>query len=106
MTWVVYILKCADDTLYVGSTNDLEKRLHAHNNLKSGAHYTKIRRPVTLVYSETCETFAESRSKEAELKRLSRPEKLTVIKNSQKKKQPGTTKKSHPKKSPRKLKTK
>jgi len=98
MSFFVYILKCSDNTLYVGSTNDLEKRLHAHNNLKSGAHYTKIRRPVTLAYSESCETFAESRSKEAVFKRLSREEKLTLIKNSQKK--------SHPKKSPKKLKAK
>ena len=80
MLFFVYILQCSDQTLYVGSTNDLEKRLHAHNNLKSGAHYTKIRRPVTLVYSETCETFAESRSREAELKRLTREEKLQLVK--------------------------
>jgi putative endonuclease len=106
MSFFVYILKCADGTLYVGSTNDLEKRLHAHNNLKSGAHYTKIRRPVTLAYSETCETFAESRRKEAEFKRLSRPEKLSLIKNSQKKKQTKTTKKIIPKKSSKKSKTK
>lgn len=79
MSFYVYILKCSDNTLYVGSTNDLEKRLHAHNNLKSGAHYTKIRRPVTLVYSETCETFAESRRREAELKKLSRVEKLLLV---------------------------
>ena len=45
-----YILRCADDTLYVGCTNDLTKRLHQHNHAKAGAHYTKIRRPVTLVH--------------------------------------------------------
>jgi putative endonuclease len=106
MPFFVYILQCSDQTLYVGSTNDLEKRLHAHNNLKSGAHYTKIRRPVTLVYSETCETFAESRSKEAEFKKLSRTEKLTIIKNSKKKKHPRITKKIIPKKSTKKSKTK
>ena len=76
-----YILKCADDTLYVGSTNDLEKRLHQHNNLKQGAHYTKIRRPVTLAYSEVCENLSIARKREAELKRLSRAEKLDLIKD-------------------------
>jgi putative endonuclease len=77
--YYTYILKCADDTLYVGSTNDLEKRLHQHNNLKQGAHYTKIRRPVVLVYSEVCESFSIARKREAELKRLSRAEKFDLI---------------------------
>lgn len=76
-----YILKCADNTLYVGSTNNLEKRVVQHNTSKNGAHYTKIRRPVTLVYSENFETYAESRKREGELKRLSRPQKLDLIKN-------------------------
>ncbi len=78
--YFVYILKCADETLYVGSTNKLEKRLHEHNNLKSGAHYTKIRRPVVLVYSEELQTYVEVRKREGELKRLSRTEKLNLIK--------------------------
>ncbi|MDQ5912207.1 MAG: putative endonuclease [Patescibacteria group bacterium] len=81
MSHYTYILECADDTLYVGSTNDLEKRLHQHNNLKQGAHYTKIRRPVALVYSEACESFSVARKREAELKRLSRAEKLDLIKS-------------------------
>ena len=75
----VYILECADTTLYVGSTTDLEKRLYAHNHLKNGAHYTKIRRPVSLVYSEKVKTFAEMRAREAEIKRLSRAEKMKLI---------------------------
>ena len=78
--WNVYILKCADDTLYVGSTNKLEKRLHEHNNLKSGAHYTKIRRPVVLVYSEELQTYADVRKREGELKQLTRVEKLKLMK--------------------------
>ncbi len=81
MSHYTYILKCADNTLYVGSTNDLEKRLHQHNNLKQGAHYTKIRRPVVMVYSEICESFSVARKREAELKRLSRAEKLDLIKS-------------------------
>lgn len=77
--YYVYILTCADDTLYVGSTTDLEKRLHSHNNLKSGAHYTKIRRPVVLSYSEECESYSEARAREGELKRLTRKEKLALF---------------------------
>ena len=74
-----YILRCADDTLYVGATNNLEKRLHEHNHAKNGAHYTKIRRPVVLLYSEVFETLKESRAREAELKRLSREKKLELV---------------------------
>ena len=78
--YYVYILECADTTLYVGSTTDLERRLHAHNHLKSGAHYTKIRRPVTLKYSEKYKTYAQVRAREGELKRMSREEKRRLIK--------------------------
>ena len=85
MPFFAYILQCKDKTLYVGSTNDLEKRLHAHNNLKSGAHYTKIRRPVVLKYSQRLKTFARMRAREAELKRLSREEKLALIGKAKKK---------------------
>jgi len=74
-----YILRCADDTLYCGCTNDLEKRLHEHNHAKNGAHYTKIRRPVILAYSEKFRTLAKARAREAELKRLTRDEKLAII---------------------------
>ena len=77
--YFVYILRCADNTLYVGSTNDLEKRLHEHNHSKSGAHYTKIRRPVALAYNEKHRTLAKARAREAELKRLTRAEKLAFI---------------------------
>lgn len=79
MPYFVYILECSDGTLYAGSTNDLEKRLHKHNNLKSGAHYTKIRRPVALKYSEEVPDFATARAREAEFKRWSRSEKLEFI---------------------------
>lgn len=76
----VYILECADSTLYCGSTNDLEKRVHQHNNAKNGAHYTKIRRPVVLKYSEQFPTYAEARAREAEIKRMDRSEKMKLIK--------------------------
>ncbi len=80
MNHFVYILECADKTLYVGSTSDLDKRLHAHNHLKSGAHYTKIRRPVSLKYSEAFTQFGKARAREAEIKRLSKDKKLELIK--------------------------
>lgn len=79
MSYVVYILRCADDTFYVGSTHDMERRIHAHNHLKSGAHYTKIRRPVSIVYTEDAETYAIARAREAEIKKLKRSEKLKLL---------------------------
>jgi putative endonuclease len=77
--YFVYILLCADNTYYIGSTSDIFRRLHAHNNLKSGAHYTKIRRPVTLVYHEECESYTLARKREAELKRLTKDEKRKLV---------------------------
>ena len=74
----VYILECADGTLYIGSTNDVPKRLHAHNHAKSGAKYTKARRPVVLRYEEKVGDVGTARSREAALKRLSRKEKLAL----------------------------
>jgi putative endonuclease len=78
--YFVYILECADKTLYVGSTNNLEKRFHQHNHSKSGAHYTKIRRPVELKYSEEIPSFSEARKREAEIKRFTRTQKQELIK--------------------------
>lgn len=75
----VYILECIDGTLYCGSTTDLARRLREHNGAKAGAHYTKTRRPVVLVYAERCKTLGAARSREAAIKRLSRAEKFTLI---------------------------
>lgn len=77
--YFVYILECADGTLYVGSTNNLEKRLREHNELKSGAHYTKIRRPVMLKYKEELPGLSEARKREAEIKKWSRQKKLALF---------------------------
>lgn len=74
-----YILECADKTLYIGSTLNLEKRLKEHNSAKNGAHYTKIRRPVFLRYHENFRSLKKARSREAELKRLTREEKLKLF---------------------------
>lgn len=80
MPHYVYILECSDSSLYVGSTNDLEKRVHQHNNAKKGAHYTKIRRPVVLKYSEVKDNLKDARAREAELKRMTRSQKLALLK--------------------------
>jgi putative endonuclease len=79
MIFSVYILKCADSTYYVGCTNNLEKRFREHNTSKNGAHYTKIRRPVVLVYKEEYETLREARGREAALKRLPRSKKELLL---------------------------
>ncbi|MDD5068575.1 MAG: GIY-YIG nuclease family protein [Candidatus Pacebacteria bacterium] len=79
MPYYVYILECKDKTLYVGSTNNLKKRLHAHNHLKSGAHYTKIRRPVVLKYFKKLKSYSLARKRENALKSLTRPEKLKLF---------------------------
>ncbi|MCC5911142.1 MAG: GIY-YIG nuclease family protein [Clostridiaceae bacterium] len=74
-----YILQCADDTLYIGWTTHLENRLKTHNEGK-GAKYTRGRLPVELIYWETHETRSEAQKREAALRRLSRKEKLLLIK--------------------------
>lgn len=79
MTYYVYMLECADGTFYIGSTNNLEKRLIAHNNLKSGAHYTKIRRPVALKYSENFKSKSKALKREFILKQLARVEKKKLV---------------------------
>jgi putative endonuclease len=81
MRYFTYILECADDSLYVGCTNNLEKRLKEHNESKSGAHYTKIRRPIRLKYKEEFGTLKEARSREAEIKSWPRAKKLDLINN-------------------------
>ena len=73
-----YIVECKDGTLYTGWTNNLEKRLEAHNSGK-GAKYTKTRRPVKIVYTETFETKEEAMSREFAIKRLSRQQKMNLI---------------------------
>lgn len=74
----VYILRCADDTLYTGYTNDLDHRLRMHNEGK-GAKYTRVRRPVELVYHEVLEDRSSALRREAAIKKLTRAEKLKLI---------------------------
>lgn len=73
-----YLLECADHTLYCGWTNDLEKRVKAHNS-GAGAKYTKPRRPVVLVYYEEFQTKEEAMRRERAIKQLTRQEKLLLI---------------------------
>jgi putative endonuclease len=80
MPYFVYIVECADGTLYTGSTNDLEMRLHRHNHLKSGARYTKARRPVALRYSEMKRTKSLALKRECEIKRMDRIQKISLFK--------------------------
>ncbi len=82
MIFYIYILECSDKSYYIGSTNNLEKRLKQHNQLKSGAHYTKIRRPVILKYFEKTESLSQARKREAEIKRFTKAKKEALIKNS------------------------
>ena len=74
----VYILRCADGTLYTGWTNDLEKRLQTHAAGK-GSKYTRSRLPVELVYTERYDAAREARSREWHIKRLTRAQKLALI---------------------------
>ena len=78
MAYWVYILRCADGTLYTGSTKDVERRLAFHNCGK-GAKYTRSRRPVEVVYRQACADKSEALRREAAVKRLSRAEKLRLI---------------------------
>ena len=73
-----YILKCKDGTLYTGWTNNLDKRLKAHNDGK-GAKYTKARRPVELVYYEEFELKEEAMKREYAIKQLTRKQKEELV---------------------------
>ncbi len=73
-----YIIRCSDQSLYTGWTNDLDKRITAHNE-KKGAKYTKSRTPVELVYFECFETKEEAMSREFHIKKMTRKEKLDLI---------------------------
>ena len=79
---ITYILQCSDNTLYTGWTNNLKKRLQAHNRGQA-SKYTRSRRPVTLVYAEPHATKQEAMRREAEIKQLSRKQKEALIKSSQ-----------------------
>jgi putative endonuclease len=78
--WFIYILRCADNSLYTGITLDVDKRLDQHNGIdKNGAKYTKARRPVQLVYQETSHSRSEACKREYAIKSLCKSEKESLI---------------------------
>ncbi len=77
-TWFVYLLRCADDSLYTGITNDVSRRCDQHN-AGTASRYTRSRRPTRLVYQETHASRSEALKREAVIKALSREEKESLI---------------------------
>lgn len=78
--WYVYILKCADGSLYAGVARDLQRRLRQHNGeLVGGSRYTRARRPVELLWSATEPDRSSAQRREASIKKLSREEKLRFL---------------------------
>ena len=77
--YFLYILQCADDTLYTGITTNLDRRIKEHNDSKLGAKYTKIRRPVKLVYSKTFIDRSEASKEESKIKKLSHQQKINLF---------------------------
>lgn len=78
VSWVCYLLRCADGTLYCGITNDMSKRLAAHN-AGTAAKYTRTRTPVVLVYSENCTDRSAASKREMAIKNLTREKKLALL---------------------------
>jgi len=79
MSWFVYILRCADGSLYTGIATDVTRRLSEHNAGPKGARYTASRRPVELVYSAACESRSDALMEEWRIKPLARSDKLILI---------------------------
>jgi putative endonuclease len=78
INWICYLICCADGTLYCGITNDLEKRLAAHN-AGEGAKYTRGRTPVAVVYSESCADKSAALKRELQIKRMPRAAKEALF---------------------------
>lgn len=78
--WFVYIVRCADDSLYTGITKDVDRRIQEHNEGdKLASKYTRARRPVVLVYQETCGSRSAATKREIEIKLLSRKDKNVLL---------------------------
>ncbi|MDD2449173.1 MAG: GIY-YIG nuclease family protein [Sulfurimonas sp.] len=77
--WKVYVLKCADNTLYTGVTTDIKRRVKEHNSSNLGAKFTRAKRPVELVYFENCDDKVHAMQREYAIKQLKRSEKLELI---------------------------
>ena len=76
--WYVYILRCADNTLYTGITNDLDRRLKAHN-AGTASKYTRVRRPVSIAYREKAATKGDALRREYQINSLTRQQKELMI---------------------------
>ena len=83
--WFVYILNCGDGSLYTGITTDLQRRLDEHNDGKLGARYTRARRPVELLWFERHDSRSNAATREAEIKKLDRQQKIQLIESGWKK---------------------
>ena len=81
--YFVYILRCSDESLYCGITNNLQRRVNEHNNSNKGAKYTKNRRPTLLIYSEEHKGKSEALKREYQIKQLSKSDKNNLIKTRQ-----------------------
>lgn len=79
MEWFVYLLRCADDTLYCGVCTDVERRVAEHNTSPRAARYTRARRPVSLAWQQGLESRSDACREEARIKRLSRAAKERLI---------------------------
>ena len=77
--WKVYILECADNTLYTGITTNIARRVDEHNHSNKGARYTRSRRPVRLAYQENCDSRSAASKREYSIKQLARQEKQQLI---------------------------
>lgn len=77
--YILYILQCADDTLYTGITVHLARRVREHNSSNLGSKYTRSRRPLKLVFSKEFTSRSDASKEEARIKSLSREEKLNMI---------------------------
>ena len=77
--WFVYVLLCEDNTLYTGSTNNLEKRFEAHKSGK-GSKYTRSHKPIRIIYKEEFQTKSESLKREIEIKSWPRERKIQALK--------------------------
>ncbi len=78
-TWTIYFLRCNDNSLYTGITTDIKRRIHQHNNTKLGAKYTRARRPVVLVYSETAVDKSTASKREYQLRTLTKKQKEKIV---------------------------
>lgn len=78
MTWLVYMLLCADKTIYTGATNNIERRLKAHNSGR-GAKYTRSRLPVKLLCTIDCDNKSSALKLEYKIKQMSRKQKLELV---------------------------